>query len=163
LLGGSVLELEATALALFVIGFAAIALEVKLPTHGILAGTGLFALGLGAVLLVDPSQYFGGVRPVNLWLLLPVLLAGASGVFFLARATRKALAAPPGTGLESLVGKRGNARSAFGKAGTETTGQVFVEGARWRAQTDDEAIGSGEPIEVLAILAKPTRLLVRRG
>jgi membrane-bound serine protease (ClpP class) len=163
LLGGSVLELEATALALFAIGFAGIALEVKLPAHGILAAAGLASLVLGAMLLVDPSQYFGGVRPVKLALVLPVLLASAFAVFALARATRRALRAPPTTGLESLVGKRGSARSAFGRAAPTAPGLVFVNGARWRAETDDEAIVEGDSIEVIAILEKPTRLKVRRA
>jgi membrane-bound serine protease (ClpP class) len=161
LLGSSVLELEATALILMAIGFVAIGLEVKVPAHGLLAGTGLVALSLGALLLVDPTQYFGGVRPVKFVLLMPVLLGGGALVFLLARATRKALYAPPTMGLEALVGKRGSARSAFGP-GMEAEGQVFVDGARWRAETNDAAIRDGEPVEVIAILEKPTRLRVRR-
>jgi membrane-bound ClpP family serine protease len=156
-----VLELETTALALMAIGFVAIGLEVKVPAHGVLAGTGLLALALGATLLVDPSQYFGGVRPIRLVLLLPVLLGGGFVVFLLARTTRKALHAPPTTGLEALLGKRGTARSAFGP-GMETTGQVFVDGARWRAETDGASIRDGEAVEVVQILARPTRLKVRR-
>src|SRR5262249_29224723 len=74
LLGSSVLALETTALALFVIGFAAIALEVKLPTHGVLAGVGLVALLLGATLLVDPDDYFGGVARVRLSIFAPVMV-----------------------------------------------------------------------------------------
>jgi len=161
LLGSSVLELETTALALVATGFIAIGLEVKVPTHGVLAGTGLLALVLGAVLLVDPTQYFGGVHPVKFALLLPVLVGGGLGVFLLARATKKALHAPQTMGLEALIGKRGSARSAFG-AGMEAAGQVFVDGARWRAETEDESISDGESVEVIAILDKPTRLRVRR-
>ncbi|HWA73169.1 MAG TPA: NfeD family protein [Polyangiaceae bacterium] len=161
LLGSSVLELETTALALMAIGFVAIGLEVKVPAHGLLAGTGLMALALGAMLLVDPSQYFGGVRPIRFVLLLPVLLGGGLVVFLLTRATRTALGAPPATGLEALVGKRGTARTAFGP-GMEATGQVFVDGARWRAETDEASIRDGEAVEVVQILDKPTRLKVRR-
>lgn len=163
LLGGSVLELEATALLLCAIGFAGILLEVKVPAHGILAVAGLASLVLGVVLLVDPSQYFGGVRAPRLAVVLPVLLVGAFAVFALARATRRALRAPPVTGLESLLGKRGSARSAFGRGAGATPGQVFVDGARWRAETEDEAIVEGDSIEVIAILEKPTRLKVRRA
>lgn len=163
MLSSSVLELELTAVALFVIGFAGIALEVKLPAHGVLGGVGLLALVLGALLLVDPSGYFGAVQRVNLGLFLPVMLGAALGVFALGRLARTALRAPAVTGLPSLVGQRGSARSSFGAKGPKVEGQVFVDGARWRAETDEDSIVDGEAIEVVAVAEKPTRLKVRRA
>jgi membrane-bound serine protease (ClpP class) len=163
LLGSSVLPIDASALLLFVIGFAAIALEVKLPTHGVLGGAGVLALVLGGMLLVDSDDYFGGLRRVNLALFAPVVIATAIGLLVIARATRVAMREPPATGAEALVGKRGSARTSFGAAENEHTGQVFVDGARWQAITDEARIQAGDGVEVVRVTDKPTRLVVRRS
>jgi membrane-bound serine protease (ClpP class) len=162
LLGSSVLPIETSAIALLVIGVVAIGLELKLPTHGVLGGSGVIAFGLGGVLLVDPSKYFGGAGAVNAKALLPIVLAAALGLFFLVRVTRKALSAPPETGKEALVGKRGTARSNFGTRINPSTGQIFVDGARWQAETEDAEIHAGDAVEVVAFSEKPMRLMVRR-
>jgi membrane-bound serine protease (ClpP class) len=163
LLGSSVLPIEASALVLFVIGFVAIGLELKLPTHGILGGAGVIALMLGAMLLVDPGDYFGGMQGVRLSLVAPVVIASAITFLLVGRATRKALSAPPTTGMEGFIGRRGQARSTFGTDTPERTGLVFVEGARWQAITEDAKIEASEPVEVIAVTDKPTRLVVRRS
>lgn len=162
LLGSSVLPIEASALALFVIGFVAIALEIKLPTHGILGGAGVVAIVIGGMLLVDPEDYFGGVRRVNVSLFGPVVAATALTLVIIGRATRRALAAPPAVGSEALIGKRGDARSTFGPDEPETQGQVFVDGARWQALSAEGRIQRGDTVEVVRVTEKPTRLVVRR-
>ena len=161
LLGSSVLALETTALALLVVGVVGIGLEAIVPAHGLLAGTGIVALLIGAVLLVDAHSYFGGMLRVNLAVFAPVLLALALSFSLLLGATRKALRAPNVIGLEALVGKTGEARSSFGQRTAERRGTVFVDGARWQAETEEPEIASGAPIEVTAVLVRPTRLLVR--
>jgi membrane-bound serine protease (ClpP class) len=162
MLGSSVLPIEASALVLFVIGFAAIGLELKLPTHGVLGGAGVIALLIGGMLLVDPGDYFGGLRGVRLTVFVPIVAAAAIMFLMIGRVTRKALVAPPATGVESFVGKQGSARSTFGRAATEPEGQVFVDGARWQAVTEEAEIKNGERVEVVSVTDKPTRLVVRR-
>jgi membrane-bound serine protease (ClpP class) len=161
LLGSSVLALEASAIALFVLGVLAIALEVKLPTHGVLGGAGVIALVFGALLLIDPSDYFGGLQRVNSFVLVLVIGIVAIGLLLLARVTRRALAAPPETGSEALVGKKGVARSNFGKSAASASGLVFVDGARWQAETLEAEVREGDKVEIVAVTGKPTRLLVR--
>ncbi|HWO13580.1 MAG TPA: NfeD family protein [Polyangiaceae bacterium] len=162
LLGSSVLPIEASAVALLVIGLVAIALEVKLPTHGMLGGAGLSSLLLGSLMLIDPSEYFGGVARPNIFVLAPVLGVAALGLWLLARVARRSLGAPAQTGIETLIGKGGQARSTFGLQAPEAEGQVFVDGARWRAETREELIRAGETIEVVAVSTSPMRLSVRR-
>lgn len=161
LLSSSALALETTALVLLVTGFVGILLEIKVPAHGLLAGSGAIALVIGAALLVDPDSYFGAIPRVQAGFVVPILLVMGLGLGWLARITRRALAAPNETGMESLVGQLGLARSRFGQSLATTAGQVFVDGARWQAHTEDAEIRDGESIEVVAVLAKPTRLLVR--
>jgi membrane-bound serine protease (ClpP class) len=162
LLGSSVLPVELSAIALLLIGFAAIALEVKLPTHGVLGGAGVIAIVIGGLLVVDPDDYFGGVSGVNPALFVPIVLAAAVGLFFLMRVARRALAAPPLTGTESLVNREGRARSTFGRDSAPGSGLVFVDGARWAAETEDAEIKVGDAVRVVAVLEQPTRLVVQR-
>ena len=162
LLGSSVLPVELSAIALLLIGFAAIALEVKLPTHGVLGGAGVIAIVIGGLLVVDPDDYFGGVSGVNPALFVPVVLAAAVGLFLLMRVARRALTAPPLTGTESLVNREGRARSTFGRDSESRRGIVFVDGARWEAETDDPEIKTGDAVRVVAVLEQPTRLVVQR-
>lgn len=163
LLGSSVLPIEASALVLFVIGFVAIALEVALPTHGVLGGAGVIAVVLGGMLLVDPDDYFGAARSVELSIFAPIVIASTIVIVLIGRATRKAMREPPAMGKETLVGKRGNARSSFGTTLPDQAGQVFVDGARWQAITEEPSIMTGETIEVVRVTEKPTRLVVRRS
>jgi membrane-bound serine protease (ClpP class) len=163
LLGSSVLPIEASALVLFVIGVAAIALEIKLPTHGVLGGAGLIGILLGAALMVDPSDYFGGMATVNLYLLAPVVLVVGGCLILFARATRKALGTAFLTGIETLVGRSGTARGTFGQALPLHTGQVMVDGTRWQAETEEPELHEGDAIEVVRVLQRPMRLVVRRA
>jgi membrane-bound serine protease (ClpP class) len=163
LLSSSVLPVELSAVVLLVIGAAALALEVKLPTHGVLGGAGVLAILLGSLLLVDQSEYFGGVPRLKPIYALPVIAGLAVQLLFVARSLRKAMAAPLLTGIESLVGRVGEARSDFvGNSSGEREGVVFVDGARWNAVSDDLALSAGQAVTVVSLSRQPTRLRVRR-
>jgi membrane-bound serine protease (ClpP class) len=163
LLGSSVLPIEASAIALFLIGIAALALETQLPTHGVLGGAGLIGILFGAALMVDPSDYFGGFKAANLFVLAPIVLLVGAGLLLLGRITRRALSAPFQTGSEALVGTKGIARARFGTNRPESSGQVMVDGARWQAETEEPEIDDGDAIEVIRVLQRPMRLVVRRA
>ncbi|MDQ2643341.1 MAG: ATP-dependent Clp protease proteolytic subunit [Myxococcota bacterium] len=163
LLGSSVLPIEMSAVALFVIGVLSLALEVKLPTHGVLGGAGLVGMVIAAALMVDSDAYFGGVRIVNLWLLGPIIVAAGVAMLLLGRVTSRALSEPFQTGREALVGRSGTARESFGKALSSELGQVMVDGARWQAETLEPEIHAGDAIEVVSVSTRPMRLLVRRA
>jgi membrane-bound serine protease (ClpP class) len=162
LYGGSVLPLEVSAIALLLIGVGALVLEIKLPTHGVLGAAGVLSLLFGSLLLVDPSQYFGGLERPHL-LVLVLWIGGAALAFgLLGRVARRALGAAPQTGSEALIGKLGEARSRFGLRAPEARGQVLVDGARWQAETREELIEAGEAVEVIGMARAPLRLSVRR-
>jgi membrane-bound serine protease (ClpP class) len=160
-MGSSVLPIELGAVALLIIGTAALALEIKLPTHGVLGGAGVLAVVIGGLLLVDRADYFGGVPRVHAAYVVPVLAVAAGLILLLSRAARAAMAAPPLTGLESLVGRTGRACSSFGGAQREGVGTVFVDGARWSALSEGEEILADAAVTVVSVSEKPTRLLVR--
>jgi membrane-bound serine protease (ClpP class) len=162
LLGVSVLPIELGALLLLVVGFAAIGLELKVPTHGLLAAGGVTSLVLGAMFLVDPGDYFGGVARVDVLLFAPLVVVAVGGFLLLARLTRRALAAPLVSGESTLVGRPGVVKSTFVADGASFSGGVFVDGARWQGIAD-AAVAEGEPVVVLEVLRNPMRLRVKRA
>ena len=149
LYGFSVLTPSWGGLALMVLGIALLIIDLHAPTHGVLTVGGLISLGFGLALLFqnEPSAY-----RVNEWLI--VGIGSAIGAFW-AFALGKAFAArrlPVQTGVQKMVGQRGEVRAP---------GLVFVDGALWQAHTADESeLVPGERVEVAAV--DGLKLTVRR-
>jgi membrane-bound serine protease (ClpP class) len=162
LLGVSVLPIELGGLVLLIVGLLAIGLELKVPSHGLLAAGGVIAHVLGAMFLVNTGDYFGGVERVDVLIFAPLVAVAVLGLVLLARLTRRALSAPFASGESALVGKPGVAKTAFVADGPAFSGDVFVDGARWQGIAE-AAIASGEPVVVVEVLRGPMRLRVRRG
>jgi membrane-bound serine protease (ClpP class) len=129
--------------ALLVIGAALLVAEAHLP-GGVLGAAGGVSLAGGAALAIGAS---GG--PVAL-VLGAVLAASAVTALWLAVATRKGLAARRlrlSSGPEALSGRTGVVRRWNGG-----DGQVFVDGALWRARPswpdEDEQLAAGDAVVV---------------
>jgi membrane-bound serine protease (ClpP class) len=80
-----------------------------------------------------------------------IVIAGVILAGFIIFASRKAIAAhrdePVRTGFEELLGSIGEVREPL-----EPTGQVFIQGALWRARTTGEGeIGLGTRVRVKAV------------
>jgi membrane-bound serine protease (ClpP class) len=149
LYGFSVLTPSWGGVALMLLGIILLIIDLHAPTHGVLTVGGLISLGFGMALLFqnEPAAY-----RVNEWLVLGI--GSAIGAFWVF-ATGKALAArrlPVETGVQTMVGQRGEVRAP---------GLVFVDGALWQAQTADEsALVPGEEVEVQSV--DGLQLTVRR-
>ncbi|HKC77563.1 MAG TPA: NfeD family protein, partial [Gaiellaceae bacterium] len=134
--------------ALMLLGIILLIVDLHAPTHGVLTVGGLISLGFGLALLFQnqPAAY-----RVNEWLVLGI--GSAIGAFWVF-ATGKALAArrrPVETGIQRMVGQRGEVRAP---------GLVFVDGALWQAHTtDDSELVPGEKVEVQSV--EGLRLTVR--
>jgi membrane-bound serine protease (ClpP class) len=129
LYGTAQLPVTAAGIVLIVLGVAMIIAEAHLPTSGILGGVGVVSLALSGLLLFDTdSDEFGVSVPVVITV--GLLLGG-----FLAVAVQKVVEArrnPVHTGWEELVGAEGDVRQPL-----DPVGQVFVDGALWRAEIAD--------------------------
>jgi membrane-bound serine protease (ClpP class) len=140
LYGTAQLPVTAAGILLLVFGIGMIIAEAHLPTHGILGGVGVLSLALSGLLLfnTDSDAYEVSVPVV---ILVALLLGG-----FMAFAVQKVVEArrnPVHTGWEELIGAEGDVRAPFAPVG-----QVFVEGALWRATLVDGAEGdAGGPLE----------------
>ena len=129
--GSALLPVTAVGIALLVIGLVLIIAEAQLPTHGVLGVAGVLALVFAGLLLFDTdSEAFEVSVPV-------VIVTGLLLGGFVAFAATKAVQAhKPGsaTGREHLVGLTGDIRVPL-----DPVGQVFVDGALWRAKLAEGA------------------------
>jgi membrane-bound serine protease (ClpP class) len=126
--------------------------EVKVHSFGLLTIGGLVAMILGAMMLVDSS--LPELR-VDVWRLVPVILAFAAFVGLLVRLVVQSQRRKARTGAEGLVGLRGRAEGDL-----EPEGWVIVQGERWRA-TARERVARGEAVEVESV--EGLQLRVRKG
>jgi membrane-bound serine protease (ClpP class) len=137
------------------LGVALLVAELMLPTGGVLAALGALAMVAGGVIALESDSDVGGYVGAAL-IALGVL--SAVTVFFI---TRKVIAAhrdePVRTGSEELIGAIAEARTSL-----EPEGQVWIEGALWRARlasgADNVRIGDRvlvEAVEGLTLVVRP--------
>jgi len=129
--------------ALLLLGAALLVAEAHTPS-GLLGTAGGISLGGGAALAIAGA---GGGLPIVLASMVAALAVTAA---WLAVATRKALAVRAlraSSGREALSGRVGVVRQW-----SRGSGQVFVDGALWRARhswsDDGEELGEGDPVVV---------------
>jgi membrane-bound serine protease (ClpP class) len=166
LYGTAQLPVTVTGVLLLVAGVGLIIAEAHLPTHGILGASGVAALiGSGLLLYDTHSSAFEVSVPA---VIVVGLLLGGFLAFAVERAVR-ARGEPVRTGWEEMVGAVGEVRQRI-----DPVGQIFVEGALWRARQADEA-GDGaqaiergvkvrvESVEGLTLWVRPVEETVREG
>ena len=146
LYGTSQLPVTAVGIALLVLGVALIIAEAHVAAGGVLGVGGVIALVLSGLLLYDTgSEEFGVSPPV-------VIVAGLLIGSFLAFAVNKVVEArrnPVVTGWEELVGEVGEVRQPL-----DPIGQVFVEGALWRAErleAESEPVPHGARVRIESV------------
>ena len=130
--------------------------EAHLPTYGLLGLAGVVTLVAGGAIAVDGSG--GGLALVLTVALVLALVAGialAAAVRGVARVSRRRAR----TGAEALVGHVGVVRNVL-----EPVGQVFVDGALWRARPcfeESDDLREGDPVVVERV--RGLTLSVRRA
>jgi membrane-bound serine protease (ClpP class) len=120
--------------------------EAHLPTGGILGAAGIAALVASGLLLYDTgSEAFEVDVPV---IVAVAVLIGGLGLFMAERVYRAYKQQRVMTGWEELIGARGEVRVPL-----DPVGQVFVEGALWRARpaSGDGPLERGVQVEVTAV------------
>jgi membrane-bound ClpP family serine protease len=128
-------------IALLLTGAGLLIAEAHVPSYGALGLGGVVALVAGTAIAVDAS---GGGAALIAAVAAIVALASLALVAVIARATVAAARPRALTGAEALVGHVGVIRRA-----PAPLGQVFVDGALWRARPcmEDE-LDVGDPVVV---------------
>lgn len=146
--GLQMLPINYAGLALIVVGIAMMIIEVFTPTFGALGVAGLVAFVFGSMILFDadspeyriPLSVIAGFGAATG--LLCLFAVGAA-----VRARRQRVV----TGVEAMIGSRGEALEAFAvDASGCARGRVFVHGEIWNAQCPAPLL-RGQPVRVTAI------------
>ncbi len=153
LVGLLALPVQWLSVLLIVLAFLVIGADLFLPSHGALTVFGLAMLILGALNLFDPAQAPGVT--VALWAIVMVsLVIVVFAVIALALILRLRSRSVT-TGQEGLIGRLAEVRARLAP-----DGMVFVDGALWRAYSEDGEIEVGELVQVVS--THDLRLVVRR-
>jgi membrane-bound serine protease (ClpP class) len=134
--------MSALGLILLLIGAALVAAEAHLPSHGALGTAAVVSLALGVALVLSGA---GAAALIAILAALGVALAGGIYVTMLVRKVMETRAL---RARDRLVGRIGVVRAA-----PDPLGQVFVDGALWRARTwrldeDEKPLHKGDPCVV---------------
>ena len=129
--GTAQLPVTAAGILLLVLGLVLIVVETQTPTHGLVGLAGVVALAVSGLILFDTGSDEVEVSAPAV-ITVAALLGGF--VVFAADKAIKARRNPVHTGWEELLGAEGDVRQPL-----DPVGQVFVEGALWRATLSDGA------------------------
>jgi len=137
LYGTAQIPVRLTGVLLLVLAAALLVAEAHLATGGLLGVAGIGALVASGLLLYDTnSEEFGVSPPI---IAATAVLIGALLLFVIQRVVAAHRDEPVRTGWEEMVGAEGEVRLTL-----DPVGQVFVDGALWRATASD--FGTAIPI-----------------
>jgi membrane-bound serine protease (ClpP class) len=129
-------------LALIVFGVVLFVLELKITSHGLLSVGGIVSLLLGSVMLINPESSLE-VIAISWGVIIPAVLCTALFFLFAIGIGIRAQRRKPVTGVEGIVGERGEVVTPLSPAG-----QVRVHGELWNAVTTGEPLPAGCQITV---------------
>ncbi len=153
LFASQIIPVSGAGVLLVLLAVGLFAAEVKVHSYGLLTVGGLVAMILGAMMLVDSPV---PALRVDLWRLLPAIIAFALFVIVLVRLVVQAQRRKAVTGREGLVGMIGRAETDL-----SPEGWVLVDGASWRAVSEGGPVTRGEVVAVVSMQGLTVR--VRKG
>ena len=152
ILGGyglSILPVTWTGVALLLLAALLLALEIKVPSYGVLTAGGIASLVLGSLFLFrspDPA-----IR-ISIQMIVAIALVAVITVALLTTTVIRARSNQVSTGQEGLVHEKGIARTVV-----DPRGKVAVHGEIWNAVADS-SIAAGQEIEVEAVEGMTLRI-----
>ncbi|MDX6586613.1 MAG: hypothetical protein QOI31_1086 [Solirubrobacterales bacterium] len=144
LFASSQLPVTAAGVVLLILGVALLIAETQLPTAGIMGVLGVVSLAISGLLLFDTNEDFEVSAP----LVIGIAVVFGAAIIWVGRKVMEARRGKVHTGYEELIGAEGDVRVPV-----DPIGQIFVQGALWRAERadDGEAIPSGDRVRVEAV------------
>lgn len=134
---------NAGALMLLASGALMVLAELKFAS-GILGIGGVVAMVLGALYFVDTSMAPG--LAVSLQVVLPFAVVLGGFLIAIIFALRRSLNTKLNTGKEGVIGLTGVAHGDF-----SNSGQVFLNGAMWKAEVQNGAVSKGDKVKVVDV------------
>jgi membrane-bound serine protease (ClpP class) len=142
LFASQVIPVNAAGVLLILVAVVLFALEVKVPSYGLLTVGGITAMILGAMMLVDAP--IAEMR-IGWATLIPAALGMAAGVTALLRLVVQAQRRVATTGEVGMIGQIGVAETSL-----DPEGWVRVAGERWKAVAE-ESVTAGQGVQVAAV------------
>jgi membrane-bound serine protease (ClpP class) len=147
----NILPVNFGGLLLVVIGIALFIAEVYVTSYGLLGVAGAVLFVIGGIFLVDPASgsspyYIDSGLSVSLSVIIPLALTLGLVFFYLGYYVIRAQRGKVETGIEGMIGQKGEARSEVNSGG----GKVFVRGELWNALSA-EPIPERSKITVLKV------------
>ncbi|MFN8384615.1 MAG: nodulation protein NfeD [Anaerolineales bacterium] len=154
--GMGVLSVNWFGILFLIIAFVLFILDIKAPTHGALTTAGVASFIVGALVLFN-SPGTPQFQRVSVPLVVGMGIFLGLVFFAILLVALRAQRAPIRSGVESIVGKTGTAKSFSLDAG-----QVQVGSELWSAEksAESESIGNGDKIEVIEV--RGLRLVVKK-
>ncbi len=153
LIGVLVLPVRPISLLGLALAFTLIGADIYLSSNGGLTVAGLVLLIISAINLIDTAQAPNVL--VALWAILVVVLTIAAFSALVIWVIMRTRNTPITTGQESLVGRLAEVRKTL-----DPEGMVFVDGALWRAVSEDGVIEKNEWVRISSV--HELRLVVHR-
>ena len=138
-----ILPVNYAGLALMVLGFALIAVELFVPSFGILGIGGVLAVVFGSIILMD-TEVPGFA--INTGLIAAMGLFSALVFFAIMYLVARSMRRPKVSGTEALIGHKAESISDFSNG----HGRVHVDGEDWSAEGDD-VIRRGDEVTIEAV------------
>ena len=139
------LSANTAGIALILLGFVFFLAEIKVMSYGLLTAAGALSIFLGGLIMFNEPSLGGGLS-VSMSMLLSAIIGLVAVVALLAYVVLKAQMRKVVTGIESLTGKKGVAKTALSPKGT-----VLVEGELWEAESVSGDIPEGAAVHVTAV------------
>jgi len=140
----------------FIVAFVLFILDIKAPTHGALTTAGVASFIIGALVLFN-SPGTPEFQRVSVPLVIGMGVFLGLIFFIVMMIAIRVQHSPVQTGIESLLGKTGTAKTFTGDAG-----QVQLESELWSAEKSAESgsISTGDAVEVVSV--RGLRLIVKK-
>jgi membrane-bound serine protease (ClpP class) len=148
------LSASSAGIALILLGFVFFIAEIKVLSYGLLTLAGAASILFGALLLFNP-QPLGGLS-VSIHMILSTIIGLVAVVSALAYVVLRSQMRRVVTGVETLAGKKGLAKTALSPRGT-----VLVEGELWEAESTAGDIPAGADVTVTTV--EGFKIRVRRS
>ncbi|HLZ81908.1 MAG TPA: nodulation protein NfeD [Ktedonobacteraceae bacterium] len=142
-------------LALMVLAFVLLVLDLRLPTHGVLTIGAIMSLIFGSLLFFNSGGPYGGaqVNPIVVYIMAGVIgLISFALIALIVRAQRR----PVTTGMEGMIGAKAVALTPL-----LPEGRVRYGGEDWSAVLDDPAESADAGSEVRVVAVEGLRLRVQ--
>ena len=153
LLGLFALPVQGWAMLMLLCALALLGGEFAMPVHGALAIIGMVLLVIAGLNLIDPAQAPGSA--VALWAVLGIAAVIAAAVIIGVTLAIRVRQRPVTTGQEGMIGMIAEVRRPL-----NPEGMVYVDGALWRALSEEGEAEAGERVQVIAI--HNLQLIVRK-